>query len=199
MTWLILSIAGYLSGSVLYSKLIAKYVLRQDIGTTGDGNPGATNVAKLGGAKWAIVAFALDVLKAAVPVAIAHFGYGLTDWRLMIVGVAPAIGHAYPLFSGFRGGKAIAAIAGAWVGIALWELITVGGLLLLFWYKVIEQSAWVTIFMLLTVGAYLLARSAPLYWFAFWGVSLLFLTWTHRKELNQRPTLNAKLRSQLWH
>jgi glycerol-3-phosphate acyltransferase PlsY len=180
---LLWSVVGYLSGSVLYSKLIAKYVLKVDIGAVGDGNPGSTNVAKAGGAKWAAVAFLLDVLKAALPVGIPYFFLGMNDPRILVVALMPAIGHAYPLYFGFKGGKAIAAISGAWVGLATWELITVGGLLLLYWYLSVKSSAWATIFMVTSIGLYLYLTGKPPLFYGFWLLSLAFLSWTHRHDL----------------
>ena len=104
-TTLIWILIGYVSGSVMYSRLIAHYILDVDIYSVGDGNPGTFNVGRAGGAKWAIVAFILDTLKAAIPVAIPYLWLGIVDWRILPIAIAPAIGHAYPLFFGFRGAK----------------------------------------------------------------------------------------------
>lgn len=194
-------LVGYLSGSVLYSRLIATYVLKVDIYSVGDGNPGTFNVGRAGGVGWAVTAFVLDVLKAAVPVGIAHFAFGIVDWRIILIAIAPAIGHAYPIFFGFRGGKAIAAVSGAWVGIAIWQMITVGGLLLLFWYLSVKESAWATIFMVLSVGIYLLLVRAPVVWFGFWLTNIAFLSWTHRKDLVNPPGVKPWVQRVvgLWH
>lgn len=184
---LLWSLIGYLSGSILYSKLIATYVLKIDISQIGDGNPGTTNVAKVGGAKWAATAFFLDVLKGAVPVAIAHFALGMQDWRIIPIAIAPAVGHAYPIFFGFKGGKGIATVGGGWVGIATWEMITVGSLFLLFWYRTVRESAWVTVFMVLSTAAYIIVTGKPNYWIGFIFVNLAFLAWTHRHDLPNSP------------
>ncbi len=198
---IILIAVGYLSGSVLYSKLIATHILNVDIATVGDGNPGVTNVGKAGGAKWALTAFVFDCLKAAIPVAIAYLWLGIRDWQIVPIAIAPAIGHAYPIFFGFKGGKAIAAVAGGWVGLALWEVITVGGLLLGFWYFSVKESAWATMLMVLSTGVYLLLTNAPPEWMGYWVASLIFLAWTHRRELPNPPGVQPWVHSvaQLWH
>lgn len=198
LLWVVI---GYLSGSVLYSQLIATYILNVDIHTIGDGNPGTFNVGRAGGTGWAVTAFVLDVLKAAVPVGIAYWWLGINDWRIIPIAIAPAVGHAYPLFFGFRGGKAIAAVSGAWVGIAIWEMITVGGLLLAYWYFSVKESAWATIFMVLSIGVYLLLVRAPAVWFGFWVTNIIFLTWTHRHNLTNPPGVKPWVQdvATLWH
>jgi len=192
---------GYLSGSVLYSRLISEQVLQVDIRTVGDGNPGTANVGRVGGPRWAVVAFILDVLKAAVPVGIAYLWLGINDWRIVPIAIAPAIGHAYPLFFGFQGGKGIAAVAGGWVGLAIWEIITVGGILLGFWYFSVKESAWAVVFMSLSLGLYLLLTGVPGAWYGYYVAGFLFLLWTHRRELPNPPGIQpwVKRVAGLWH
>lgn len=199
---LLFTVVGYVSGSVLYAKLIARYFLHVDLATVADGNPGMTNVARAGGAGWAALAFVLDCSKAAVPVGIAHTLLGIHDWRILVIALAPAVGHAYPIFSNFRGGgKAIAAIAGSWVGIALAEVIVVGAVLLVYWNASIRESAWVTLFMVASVTVYLLLTGAPAVWVTFSLVSLGFLAWTHRHGLHNPPGVKpwVKRVAALWH
>lgn len=200
-TTLIWILIGYVSGSVMYSRLIAHYILDVDIYSVGDGNPGTFNVGRAGGAKWAIVAFILDVLKAAIPVAIPYLWLGIVDCRILPIAIAPAIGHAYPLFFGFRGGKGIAAIAGGWVGLAIWEIITIGGLLLAFWYFSVKESAWAVIFMGLSTGLYLVLTRVPVPWLGYWGIGMIFLLWTHREELVNPPGVQPWVErvAGLWH
>jgi acyl phosphate:glycerol-3-phosphate acyltransferase len=194
-------IIGYLSGSMMYSRLIATHILRVDIYAVGDGNPGTFNVGRAGGVGWAVTAFIMDVLKAAVPVGIAYLWLGISDWRIAFIGIAPALGHAYPLFFGFRGGKGIAAVSGGWVGLALGHVITVGGLLLAFWYFSVKESAWATIFMGISTGLYLLLIRAPGAWFGYWLACLAFLLWTHRRELSNPPGVQPWVENVvgLWH
>jgi glycerol-3-phosphate acyltransferase PlsY len=201
LSLLLLTVAGYLSGSVLYAKLIARYALKVDLATVGDGNPGMTNIARAGGAGWAALTFALDCSKAAVPVGIAYQLMGIQDWRILIIALAPPLGHVYPIFYKFKGGKAIAAISGSWIGIALAEVIIVGALLLIYWNSAIRESAWVTMFMVVSVAIYLSLTGAPPIWMTFIFISLGFLAWTHRHSLHNPPGVKpwVKQVAALWH
>ncbi len=201
LSTLLFVVIGYLSGSVLYSRLIATHILRVDISTVGDGNPGTFNVGKAGGAGWATVAFLLDVLKAAIPVGIATLRFGINDWRAVPIAIAPAIGHAYPLFFGFKGGKGIAAVSGGWVGLALWWVMPIGGILLAFWYFSVNESAWATLLMTLSTGVYLLLTGAPPVWVGYLLVCLVYLTWTHRRDLANPPGVKPWVQqvAGLWH
>jgi len=181
------TVLGYLSGSVLYSRLIARYFLRVNLDSVGDGNPGTFNVGRVGGGKWAGLAFALDCSKAAVPVGLCYVVWGMNGWEIIPIALAPIIGHKYPLFFGFKGGKAIAAAAGAWVGIAQWEVITIGSLLLLFWYFSVENSAWATQFMTWSLMPYLYLTHKPDTWLYAMLATILTLAWTHQADLHKPP------------
>jgi glycerol-3-phosphate acyltransferase PlsY len=160
-----------------------------------------TNVARAGGAGWAAFAFLLDCCKAAVPVGLAYYIFGIQDWRVVPIALAPPIGHAYPIFFDFKGGKAIASIAGSWVGIAILEIIVVGAFLLLYWNASVRESAWVTMFMVISVIIYLLLTGAPLIWTLFALTSLGFLAWTHRHTLHNPPGVKPWVQqvAAIWH
>jgi glycerol-3-phosphate acyltransferase PlsY len=195
------TLAGYLSGSVLYSKLIARYLLRVDLATIGDGNPGMTNVARAGGTGYAALAFLLDSIKAAIPVGIAYYMLGIQDWRILPIAIAPGIGHAYPIFFQFKGGKAIAAMGGSWIGIAIFEVIVVGATLLVYWSLSVRESAWATMLMLVCTLIYLLLTNAPPIWVIFMLITIAFLAWTHRKNLSNSPGVKPWVQRvvMLWH
>ena len=188
---ILLSILGYLSGSVLYSRLLAQYFLKVNLANVGDGNPGTFNIGRVGGAKWAGLAFILDCSKAAIPVGLSYVVFEIHGWEIIPIALAPIIGHKYPLFFGFRGGKAIAAAAGAWVGIAQWEVITIGSLLLLFWYFSVENSAWATQFMTWSLLPYLYLTDKPTIWLYMMLATTLILAWTHQTDLHQPPRIKS--------
>ncbi len=71
------SLIGFVSGSLMFSYWLGRTVLGQDIRQVGDGNPGSTNVLKVGGWNLGALAFTLDVLKGAVPVAVAKYWVGI--------------------------------------------------------------------------------------------------------------------------
>ncbi len=127
LTILILSVA-YLAGSVSSAILVCKLLGLADPRQFGSGNPGATNVLRLGGRYAAALVFVFDLLKGTLPVWIGY-ELGFTPLYLGLIAVAACLGHIFPLFFGFRGGKAVATAFGALLPLGL-EL---AGALVLCW------------------------------------------------------------------
>lgn len=126
--WLLAVAVGFLSGSVLYSKLLPRLFLKKDIcETAADKNPGASNVFKSCGIGFGLLCLALDMLKAYLPVRIALLKLDMESLWFAAVMAAPVAGHAVGLFDGFHGGKCIAASFG--VMIALLDKTPIGLLL----------------------------------------------------------------------
>jgi glycerol-3-phosphate acyltransferase PlsY len=189
MTELIMVAAAFLAGSLPFAVWVGRLALGADVRRFGDGNPGTTNVLRAGGVRWGAVVLVLDFLKGALPVAFAHFVLGFDGLALLAIALAPPLGHAFSPFLRFRGGKALAASGGIWCGLTIWEVPTVGGLLLGFWYAFIEENAWAVVFMALSLLAYLvLTQHDPLI-LAVWLGNFLLILWKHRGELTQPPTL----------
>ncbi len=123
MEWLF-PVLAYLFGSISSAIVVAKAFDLPDPRTTGSGNPGATNILRSGGKTAAAVTLLGDVLKGVIPVLLAR---GVTDDALILALVAAMayLGHLYPLFFGFRGGKGVATALGVyfalnpWMGLAL--------------------------------------------------------------------------------
>lgn len=191
MTTVLVTLAAFVAGSLPFSVWIGRRFLQRDIRQYGDGNPGTFNVARAGGVKWGALAFALDFLKGAVPVWLAHFTLGFDGAALVAVALAPPLGHAFSPFLNFKGGKAIAAIAGVWCGLTMWEAPTIGGLLLGFWFAFVNESGWAVIFTLLSVLAYYLLTNPDPVLLAVWVGHFALLIYKHRSELIHRPTLRG--------
>lgn len=106
-----LIILGYLFGSVASAIIVCKALGLSDPRSGGSNNPGATNVLRLHGKQAAALTLAGDVLKGVIPVLIAH---QVTDSSLIIglTGLAAFLGHLYPIFFGFKGGKGVATFIG---------------------------------------------------------------------------------------
>lgn len=102
---------GFLAGGIPFSLIVGKLFARVDIRTVADGNPGATNVIRAAGWKAGVPAIILDISKGYLPVALARH-YGLADWALVPVALAPILGHAFSPFLKFHGGKALGATGG---------------------------------------------------------------------------------------
>jgi glycerol-3-phosphate acyltransferase PlsY len=119
-------IAAYLLGSIPFGLLIAK-THGKDLRSIGSGNIGATNVSRALGRKWAYFCFVLDVLKGLIPMLatmiIAEPDNILTLWLWLAVGCAAILGHIFPIYVKFKGGKGVATSFG--VALGLWPYYTI--------------------------------------------------------------------------
>ncbi len=109
---IVLVVLGYLCGSLASAVIVCRVMGLPDPRKEGSGNPGATNVLRMGGRKAAGLTLAGDVLKGAIPVLLAHL---LSDSPTVVAGtaVAAVVGHMYPVFFQFKGGKGVATTFGA--------------------------------------------------------------------------------------
>ena len=107
MSWL-WAAGAYLCGSIPFGLLIARAVSGADVRTVGSGNIGATNVARAAGRPAAIATLALDALKGLVPVLIASRTEQAPPMLASGCAVAAVLGHCFPVWLGFRGGKGVA-------------------------------------------------------------------------------------------
>ena len=112
----ILIISGYLTGSISAAIITCKLMGLPDPRSTGSKNPGATNVLRLGGKKAAIITLAGDLIKCLIPVLVAHL-LGASEAVLALTGLAAFLGHLYPVFFGFKGGKGVATALGVYLGL----------------------------------------------------------------------------------
>lgn len=108
MTYLLPLILGYLLGSIPFGLVITKAAGLGDIREIGSGNIGATNVLRTGRKDLALATLLLDGGKGAIAVAIAYFA----GWRPEIAGAAAFMGHCFPVWLGFKGGKGVATFMG---------------------------------------------------------------------------------------
>jgi acyl phosphate:glycerol-3-phosphate acyltransferase len=114
------AIAAYLIGSLSFAIIVSKVMGLDDPRTFGSKNPGATNVLRSGNKPAAILTLVLDALKGYIPVALVQwFGkdYGLGDGTVAMVGIAAFLGHLYPVFFKFKGGKGVATAVGVLFGV----------------------------------------------------------------------------------
>ncbi|MFP4496415.1 MAG: glycerol-3-phosphate 1-O-acyltransferase PlsY [Halochromatium sp.] len=201
MTLLLLTNAAlvacaYLLGSISSAVLVCRAMGLPDPRTQGSGNPGATNVLRIGGPKArpaaAITLFG-DSLKGFLPLFAAHLlgAMGLVDtsaWLLAAVGLAAFLGHLYPVFFGFKGGKGVATALGVQFGL----LLTLGAAVAAIWLfvaKVLKVSS---------ASALVSMAAAPLLIWLLWplhadsgtgvlvgmqSLMTLLLFWRHRSNI----------------
>lgn len=109
-----LGIVSYLIGSINSSILISRAVMGKDIRTSGSGNAGATNMLRTMGKKYAVITLVIDILKGVIALILARVavGIGAYDISAYVAGVSVVLGHNFPVFFGFRGGKGVATSLG---------------------------------------------------------------------------------------
>jgi len=183
MITLFLVACGYAAGSISAGILVARAMGLGDPREGGSGNPGATNLLRLGGRKAAAITLFVDALKGLIPVIIAKL-LGLDDAAIAAVGLAAFIGHLYPVFFGFRGGKGIA----TGLGVMLAWSLPVGISVLLSWAAVAAVSRISSLAALVsfaTAPVYLLLISqAPLLAIAA-AVMAGLTAWRHRSNIKR--------------
>jgi acyl phosphate:glycerol-3-phosphate acyltransferase len=117
---LLATLAAYLIGSLSFAVLVSRAMGLSDPRTYGSKNPGATNVLRSGSKPAAIITLVLDALKGFIPViSVRLFGeqFGLGDGTLALVALAAFLGHLFPLFFKFKGGKGVATAVGVVLGV----------------------------------------------------------------------------------
>jgi glycerol-3-phosphate acyltransferase PlsY len=123
---LALATGGYLAGSIPFGYLLARLVLGVDVRTVGSGNIGGTNVARAGGKGLGVTVIVLDAAKAIVPILVARRLLGETprgELWVVVVAVAAFVGHLFPVWLGFKGGKGVATGLGIFVVLAPWAAL----------------------------------------------------------------------------
>ncbi len=186
------AVAAYLLGSLSFAVIVSRAMGLNDPRTYGSGNPGATNVLRSGSKAAAIVTLLLDALKGWLPVFLVQaYGapYGLEDGTVALVGLAAFLGHLYPVFFKFEGGKGVATAAGVLFGVH-WAL----GLATLLTWAIIAFF-----FRYSSLASMVAAVFAPAYylfgnqiaWYAekpvvvALAVMALLLVWRHRENINR--------------
>jgi glycerol-3-phosphate acyltransferase PlsY len=135
----LLVISAYLLGSISSAIIVCRLTGLPDPRTQGSNNPGATNVLRLGGKKPAAITLLGDSLKGFIPMVAAHL-LDASPLLLALTGMAAFLGHLYPLFFSFKGGKGVATALGVQFGMH-WGIGVGVGLIWLFMAKVVNISS----------------------------------------------------------
>ena len=172
---------AYLLGSLSSAIIVCRLMGLPDPRTEGSNNPGATNVLRIGGKKAAALTLAGDSLKGVIPMLACHL-LGVSVTVFALAGLAVFLGHLYPVFFGFKGGKGVATALGVQFGL-YWPIGATVGLVWLFMARVVNISS------LSALVAMALAPAAVWY---FWpavelvlmqvAVSVI-LFWRHRSNI----------------
>jgi glycerol-3-phosphate acyltransferase PlsY len=180
----VLVVAAYLLGSISSAIIVCRLMGLPDPRTQGSNNPGATNVLRIGGDKGktaAAITLLGDSLKGLIPMVAAHL-LGMAPAVLAAVGLAAFLGHLYPVFFGFHGGKGVATALGVQIGL-YWPIGLSVAAIWLFVAKVLKISS---------LSALVSMTLAPLIVWLFWpepkliGMQLVIsgiLIWRHRSNI----------------
>ena len=181
------ALVAYLIGSLSFAVIISRVMGLSDPRSYGSGNPGATNVLRSGNKTAAILTLLFDALKGYVPVLLVDlYGkpYGLHTGTVALVGLAAFLGHLWPVFFRFQGGKGVA---------------TAAGVLLAFnpWLGLATLATWLVIvvfFRYVSLASIVAAVFAPFYQLLIWGggpialvavVMGLLLIWRHSANIQK--------------
>lgn len=174
--------ASYLLGSVSFSILIARYIKGIDIRQHGSGNAGATNTLRVLGKGPGITVFVLDILKGVAAVWIGKLANPDTDWLPVLCGLAVIIGHNWPVYFRFKGGKGIATAIGVMISLAFLPSLYAGIVAILLIVLTRYVSLGSLAFALLTpLSILLLIGLGPVFWMS--AVLCVFAFIRHRTNL----------------
>ena len=198
---------SYLLGSIVGSLAVARLTGGADIRTLGSGNAGATNALRTQGRKVALVVLAIDLAKGwiataivatwAMPAGITAASAALAAWSAPVCGLAVMLGHVYPLWYGFRGGKGVATLLGAVLGIKARLLLP----MILTWLAAVIAFGYVGLASILgavalAVALALTRSGTPLLVFGI--LSALLILYTHRSNLARMRAGTESRARRLW-
>lgn len=180
-------VLGYLLGSIPFALVIGKVFYQTDIRNYGSKNLGGGNAGRVLGKKAGLAVMTLDILKVTLAVYLAsHFLYG--EIIMVTAGLAAALGHCFPLFARFKGGKAVATMYGFLFGMMLFGgyspwiffLPLLGFLVILYLWKIIALASigsalLVTIYVAVTTGSWLMTPALLVF--------DILIIWRHRANL----------------
>jgi glycerol-3-phosphate acyltransferase PlsY len=186
--WIVVAVvAAYLIGSLSFAVIISKSMGLDDPRSYGSGNPGATNVLRSGNKKAAVLTLVFDAVKGLVPVLLVQLlgdRIGLGEGTAALVGLAAFLGHLWPVFFRFEGGKGVATAAGVLLGFNVW----LGLATLAVWGLVAYGSRYSSL------AALVAAVAAPVIQTVVWGpstatlaivVMCLLLIWRHGGNISK--------------
>lgn len=181
MVYIFLAIvASYLLGSVPMGLILTRMMGRGDLRRVGSGNIGATNVMRVGGLRMAGLVWLLDMAKAVLAVFIGNHvaGDAFGAW----CGFAAIVGHCYPIWLNFRGGKGISSLFGVLLATNVWAFVGCG----IVWLCVALRFGYsslgaVAAFCLMPVFGFIISTKIG---FAFLAIAILCL-WRHRENISR--------------
>jgi len=180
---LLLAVAGYLIGSVSTAIITCRLMGLEDPRSSGSNNPGATNVLRIGGKKAAIITLIGDMLKGLLPVLVVKF-FNVDIIVIALVAIGAFLGHLFPLFFKFKGGKGVATFFGALIGID-WQA---GAAALVTWLVIaylFKYSSLAAVLTAILSIAYIWFFSGAIILAGACGVMSSLLVWRHTENIKR--------------
>jgi glycerol-3-phosphate acyltransferase PlsY len=176
---------AFLCGSLPFSVWLGKILLGLDVRKFGDGNPGAANAFRTGNKLIGLLVLLLDISKAAAPVGWAYFTLDIRGIPMLLIAIAPILGHIFSPFLGFRGGKALATALGVWIGLTIWKLSLPAVVGALIGIALFTPPGWSGMLALAGILVVLLIWLPDPLLLVVWFSEVIILAWTHRLDLRQ--------------
>jgi len=192
MLLILFVLLGYFLGSIPFGYIIGK-LKKVDVRKQGSGNIGGTNVGRTLGIQYGILVGILDISKAIIPIYIASL-YMTQNWQMAIISISPVIGHVFPVWLKFKGGKGVSTVAAT--------LFMILGLK----YSLIFLGLWIIMLLIINIMSLtnlIIILSLPiLFWYKTHSISYLILSflyiiiiwWAHRENIQRlRKGTESKL------
>jgi glycerol-3-phosphate acyltransferase PlsY len=181
MQTILWTLVAFFLGSIPFSVILGRFIAGKDIRSVADGNPGGMNALRAGGVKTGIPVIILDIGKGFLPVFLAQ-RYGVSEWDLVPVCLAPILGHAFSPFLRFHGGKALGATAGVWLAlIGLW-VFPIYAILAVPFTLMQAEDAWSANAGMLALLCYAVLLGET-WLIVFTALNVMLIAYTHRYDL----------------
>lgn len=200
MDILVALLLGYFFGSIPFSLVVGKFFYNTDVREHGSGNLGASNTGRTLGAKAGLMVAVLDLSKALIAMLLAVW---LTNKNLAIyAGIGASLGHCYPLFAKFKGGKAVSTAAGYLIGLSLfvnhngWLLVVIAAVTFFGMLKLFKMASLASLsFVSVSTVALFLLQDNLLYSFSFLLIAIIVIV---RHRSNIMRIINKEERKITW-
>ena len=179
MEILVISVLSYFIGSIPFGFILTKFFLKKDIRNIGSGNIGATNVLRTGNKTIGYTTLLLDIVKAVIPIIYIKLNY--TDF-IFIASLCIFLGHVFPIWLKFKGGKGVATYIGILFSINLYiGLVFIGVWFVTF--LISKYSSLSSLFASLSVPIYLFIFTNQS--FIFFSIMFILIFYTHRENIKR--------------
>jgi len=180
---ILLIIFGYLLGSVPSGFLISK-AKGVDIRKVGSGNIGGTNVVRAFGLKWGLLVAVLDVLKGVIPAYLAT-RFLFFNWQIASVALTPVLGHIFPFWIRFKGGKGVATTVGALFILLGWKLFLIWAFIFILVLLIFQIMSFTSLLMSSLFPLVFWLSSFSFAYFTLGWALFILIWWAHRENLKR--------------